>query len=186
MDKQILRKEMSDLLHSMDRIKYEHGSYLIANCLMKTSEWKNATTIGITMSHFPEVDTWQLMRAGWSQGKRMVVPKCLPSTKEMIFKEITSFDQLEMVYMNLCEPKRERKITLSNEIDLLIVPGLAFNYQGLRVGFGGGYYDRYLENFRGKTISLAFTEQIVESLPHENHDIPVKKVITDQEIINCR
>ncbi|CAM3952245.1 5-formyltetrahydrofolate cyclo-ligase [Lederbergia lenta] len=185
MDKKTLRRKMSDQLQSMDRIAYEHRSYLIASCLTATSEWKNATTIGITMSHFPEVDTWQLIRAGWAMGKRMVIPKCMAVTKEMKFKEITSFDQLEIVYMNLFEPIREQKDIHSKEIDLLIVPGLAFNHRGYRVGFGGGYYDRYLERFQGETISLAFSEQVMEGLPYENHDLPVEKIITDQEIIIC-
>ncbi|MEK3890732.1 5-formyltetrahydrofolate cyclo-ligase [Bacillus sp. FSL K6-3431] len=186
MDKISLRKKVSNDLKSMDKMAYEHQSQLIAKRLMETNEWKMAKCIGFTISQFPEVDTWQLIRSGWLDGKSIVVAKCIPSVKQLKFKEITSFDQLEKVYMDLYEPKMATTEVMNNKIDLLVVPGLAFNRQGFRVGFGGGYYDRYLNSFFGKTISLAFSSQIIENLPYEEHDIPVEQIMTDQEIIKCK
>lgn len=185
-DKNELRNLMSGKLKEIDRITYEHLSYLIATKLTNTSEWKNAKTIGVTVSRFPEVDTWQLIRKGWEQGKRIVIPKCFPKEKEMFFYEITSFDQLETVYYGLFEPN----IQLTNEvkddeIDLLLVPGLAYSRNGFRLGFGGGYYDRYLTSFEGIKMSIAFAKQIVEHVPIEHHDIPVATIITEENIISC-
>ncbi|MBS4222432.1 5-formyltetrahydrofolate cyclo-ligase [Lederbergia citrea] len=187
MNKHSLRTEVKERLKSMDRMTYEHGSYLIANKLIHTEEWKNADVIGITVSHFPEVDTWQLIRKGWEQGKNMVIPKCIPAKKEMNFKRITAFNQLESVFYGLFEPMdSETKRIDKNDIDLLIVPGLAYSKEGFRIGFGGGYYDRFLKGYHGATLSLAFAVQLLDYIPVESHDLPVSKIITEKSVINCQ
>ena len=178
---------MKETLKTMDRITYEHLSHQIAKSLYGTDEWKKAAVIGITVSHFPEVDTWQIIRKGWEEGKKMVIPKCIPASKEMMFRSISSFNQLESVYFGLFEPMEEETEAITRDaIDTLIVPGLAYDREGYRIGFGGGYYDRFLMDLKAKTISLAFQKQIESSLPRETYDIPVGKIITDQEIIICR
>ena len=70
-------------------------------------------------------------------------------------------------------------------IDLIVVPGVVFDRQGYRIGFGGGYYDRYLSDFEGKRIALAFDEQVIEAVPRESHDLPVHILITETERIVC-
>lgn len=184
MEKKTIRRNVKDHLKNIDRITYEHKSYMIANKLFQSSEWKNAEIIGITVSHFPEVDTWQLIRRGWEEGKKIVIPKCYPSEKMMEFRQITAFHQLETVFFGLFEPIVSKTILVEKlDIDLLIVPGLAFNRKGYRVGFGGGYYDRFLTEFNRPFISLCFSMQIFDDIPIETHDIPVEKIITENEII---
>lgn len=186
MEKKELRQQFKKQLSSIDKCTFEQYSYLIAKQLVQLQEFKEANTIAITLSRFPEVDTWQIIRNGWQLGKRIVVPKCFPQTKEMVFKEITSFTQLESVYFGLFEPIEGQTIEVPKaELDLIIVPGMAFTSDGYRLGFGGGYYDRYLQDFKGTTISLAFSSQIHNNLPIENHDIPVKTIITENHILHC-
>ncbi|MCR2820396.1 5-formyltetrahydrofolate cyclo-ligase [Lederbergia panacisoli] len=186
MDKKAIRKKYKDTLKSIDRITYEHDSYLIANNLFESNEWKDADIIGITISHFPEVDTWQLIRKAWKEGKKIVIPKCYPTEKKMEFRQITSFKQLETVFFGLFEPIEAETTKFNHrDIELLIVPGLVFNRKGYRIGFGGGYYDRFLTDFSGATVSLCFSIQLLDNIPMENHDIPVKKIITENEIITC-
>ncbi|MBS4217148.1 5-formyltetrahydrofolate cyclo-ligase [Bacillus sp. FJAT-49711] len=186
MDKKMIRKKYKDRLNSLDRITYEHHSYLIANKLFQSNEWKKTEIIGVTISHFPEVDTWQIIRKGWEEGKKIVIPRCNPAEKKMVFREITSFNQLETVFFGLLEPiEAETNQIINRDIPLLIVPGLVFNREGYRIGFGGGYYDRFLTDFHGATISLCFSLQISDNISIENHDIPVKKIITENEIISC-
>jgi 5-formyltetrahydrofolate cyclo-ligase len=74
----------------------------------------------------------------------------------------------------------------ASRIDLMIVPGLAYTREGYRLGFGGGYYDRYLQNYHGKTISLAFNEQLVPNFLVEEHDIPVSEIITNLGVIKIK
>ncbi|MBM7713810.1 5-formyltetrahydrofolate cyclo-ligase [Siminovitchia sp. FSL H7-0308] len=184
MDKKSLRKMMGEKLQTLDRFRYEQMSYEIGKSLVDTEEWKEAKTVALTVSRFPEVDTWQLIRKGWDQSKRVVVPKCHAETKQMTFRQIHSFTNLEHSFFGLFEPKEHETDAVSKEeIDLVIVPGLLYNRAGYRVGFGGGYYDRFLKDYRGYTISLAFSFQLIDHLPHEEYDIPIGKMITEKEII---
>ena len=150
---------------------------------LKTLYGNPLRCIGITISSPPEVDTFQIIRKAWDEGKQIVIPKCLPKERKMDFRKLERFDQLESVYSGLLEPiESKTNLVEPSDIDLLIVPGIAFDSEGFRMGFGGGYYDRFLQSFKGNTVSLAFREQIVSNLPKEDHDIPVEKIITDEEI----
>ena len=182
-EKKILRKEIKEKLQALPKEIYEHRSYIIAQKVFKDPLWQSAHCIGITISSPPEVDTFQMIHKAWEEGKRIVIPKCLPKERKMDFRHLERFDQLESVYSGLLEPiESETNLVEPNDIDLLIVPGIAFDSEGFRMGFGGGYYDRFLQSFKGNTVSLAFTDQIVSNLPKEDHDIPVEKIITDEDI----
>ncbi|MDR6998746.1 5-formyltetrahydrofolate cyclo-ligase [Neobacillus niacini] len=183
-DKRSFRKQMMDTLSQVSKPIYEDLSYKIANRLFDDQDWRNARVIGITISKVPEVDTYQIIRKAWELGKQVVVPKCLPKEKLLSFRILTEFSQLESVYYGLFEPKEElTKEVEPGLIDLLIVPGLAYTKEGYRIGFGGGYYDRFLSNYRGKTMSLAFDIQVVPEFSIEEHDLPVSKIMTNHEVI---
>ncbi len=187
MDKKSMRKTMNSKLQALDPMTYEQFSFMIGSLLIETDEWKSSSTIGLTVSRFPEVDTWQLIRKGWEQGKRIVVPRCIPSTKGMSFRNITAFTQLENSFFGLFEPIESQTEELpKNEIDLLIVPGLVYSKDGYRIGFGGGYYDRFLEGFQGQIVSLAFSMQLTETVPVEEHDRPVDKIVTEKGLLVCK
>jgi 5-formyltetrahydrofolate cyclo-ligase len=179
MDKKDLRTYMLNELKKLTKQEYEQFSYEISTELTKQTIWQQANTIGITISRAPEVDTYQIIRKAWEQNKKVVVPKCHPKTREMTFHELNRFTQLESVYYGLLEPIEEvTTLVPKDEIDLLIVPGLAYDPNGYRLGFGGGYYDRFLVNFKGNTVALAFPHQLVDMLPVESHDIAVKYLIS--------
>ncbi|KQL53540.1 5-formyltetrahydrofolate cyclo-ligase [Heyndrickxia shackletonii] len=182
MEKKEIRQKIVSDLKKLDKSTYEQHSFEIAKKLYQLPVWKKANTVALTISRPPEVDTWQIIRSGWLEGKRMVVPKCHPETKQMVFRQITSFTQLESVYFGLYEPKEDETDEVrQQELDLIIVPGVAFNFYGYRIGFGGGYYDRYLQHFNGETMSLAFSLQLCQVLPVEKHDIPVKAIMTEKD-----
>lgn len=183
-EKKMIRKKTQEQLRAITRPLYEHSSYKIAQRLFCSPSWQDANTIGITVSKMPEVDTYQIIRKAWEENKQVVVPKCNPIDKTMTFRTLTAFNQLESVYYGLFEPiESETEEVNRGLIDLIIVPGLAFDKCGFRVGFGGGYYDRYLQGYHGKKVSLAFSQQIVHTLPIESHDIPIDKIFTEKETI---
>ncbi len=181
------RKFRQTILSELKQIPEEEHSQLsdqIAETLYIQPEWKRASVIGITISRPPEINTYTIIEHAWLEGKRVAVPKCIPATKEMEFRYITRFEQLESVYYGLQEPIRDKtKLAEPSELGLLIVPGLAFTKKGYRLGFGGGYYDRFLSSYYGETISLATNRQILADIPVEPHDKPVSKIITEQEVI---
>ncbi|MEQ2526185.1 5-formyltetrahydrofolate cyclo-ligase [Robertmurraya yapensis] len=183
-EKKQIRKQIQQQLVDLSKPDYEHFSYQIAQRLFAESFWKVSNTISITISRMPEVDTYQIIRRAWEEKKTVVVPKCYPSNRTMKFRVLKAFNELESVFYGLYEPKEDVTDEVDKKhIDLMIVPGLAFTKSGERLGFGGGYYDRYLEGYDGKKISLAFQQQVVSSLPVESHDIPLQKIITEEETI---
>ncbi|MFK4997667.1 5-formyltetrahydrofolate cyclo-ligase [Bacillus sp. N9] len=92
---------------------------------------------------------------------------------------------MESAYYGLLEPIEEMEAVEKEQLQLMIVPGLIYDRNGYRIGFGGGYYDRYLKWFQGNKISLAFAEQVIDHLPIEDHDVAVHKIITNEEVIPC-
>lgn len=186
-EKRVLRKTMKDNLAKIEQDRYEVWSEKVRNRLFSLAEWKNSEVIGITLSREREVNTYQIIEQAWTEGKKIAVPKCDPMEKKMTFRELQSFDQLEVVYSGLKEPIEEfTNPVVQSEIDLLIVPGLSYTKNGYRLGFGGGYYDRYLKNYANASISLAFDVQIIQYLPIESFDIPVQRIITNESVIDCR
>ncbi|MBM7701530.1 5-formyltetrahydrofolate cyclo-ligase [Bacillus iocasae] len=184
--KAIWRKKMKQQLNEIDELTYNIFSKDIMDVLCQSSYWKEAKTIGVTISRGREVATNEIIKKAWDEGKHVVVPKCNPKENVMTFYEITSFSQLETVYFGLQEPiVQKTKKYFPNQIDLIIAPGIVFDQNGYRIGYGGGYYDRYLAEFNGEVIALAFSLQVVEEVPYEEHDLPVKALVTEQGIIHC-
>lgn len=181
-----LRKEMKAKLKGLTLEEHITLSTYIQTNLFQTKQWQEAQTIGVTVSRFPEVRTNEIIERAWNEGKKVVVPKCNPKTSTMDFYEITGFHELEVVYYGLREPiVSKTKYVPSSVIELIIVPGLIYDKEGYRIGFGGGYFDRYLQNFHGRKISLAFSIQLMEEVPRESFDIPVESIITNEGVIRC-
>ncbi|KWW20354.1 hypothetical protein AS888_18470 [Peribacillus simplex] len=178
-NKKRLRQEVKSLLMGLTDGEHEEGSNRIAENLFSLEEWKKAKTIGITISIHPEVPTERIIEQAWSEGKEVAVPKC----ETLQFKKISSFKELESVYHGLLEPVAETAKVTKSEMDVVIVPGLAFTKEGFRLGFGGGYYDRYLPGFKGTTMALAYEIQLVDELPIEMHDMAVDKLITPSKVL---
>ncbi|MFC4404211.1 5-formyltetrahydrofolate cyclo-ligase [Gracilibacillus xinjiangensis] len=183
-EKQLLRNEIIELLKSMDN-KGEIEQQLRTN-LMKFEKWINAKSVGLTLSRKLEWDTSRIIKASWGMEKIVALPKCYPQSAEMSFYQCTAFAQLENAYLDLLEPNPRlcRKIDKYN-IDLIIVPGLVFDQYGNRIGYGGGYYDRYLSDYNGTKIALAANFQLVDKIHKEPHDIRVDYIVTESTIIDC-
>lgn len=177
--KRTLRQQLKDTLAKLTKIEHEHLSEELALKLYEEDDWQQATVIGITISRFPEPDTYRIIRRAWEDGKFVAVPKCYPATREMVFRRITDFTQLESVYSGLLEPiAGKTEVQDGAQMDLVIVPGLAFSLNGYRLGYGGGYYDRFLANYKGKTAALVLPQQLVTEIPRDEYDLPVERIIT--------
>lgn len=186
MDKKQLRQQMKQLILHMPTEERKKKENVIHDILFQQHCWQKAHVIGITMSRQIEVDTIAIIERAWQEGKGVAIPRCDVATRQMTFREIRSFQQTERSFFDLYEPiVEETKEVQKHEMELLFVPGLAFDRHGYRLGYGGGYYDRYLGDFPNDTISLAYDCQIVSMLPTEQHDIPVQMIITNEGIIVC-
>ncbi|MED1863469.1 5-formyltetrahydrofolate cyclo-ligase [Fictibacillus nanhaiensis] len=180
MNKSQWRKALKQLLLSMGKEERKVKSEAISNLLFQTEEWKTADCFGITVSRGFELDTSYIINQAWREGKTVAVPKCYSEHKQMEFRKIHSYEELENVYMDLYEPKIDVTLCIEpSQMNMILVPGLVFDKEGFRIGYGGGYFDRYLHSYDGSKLSLAYTLQTTDSLPHENYDIPVDSIITE-------
>lgn len=142
--------------------------------LFDSSLWANAQTVATILPLPLEFDTEKVLRQGWQEGKRMVTPKSLPERK-LAFHETTADTERIVTNFGVFEPAIEALVE-KKEIDLILVPGLVFRHDGYRIGFGGGFYDRYLADFQGQTASLVFSEQMDEDWQPQAFDIPVARL----------
>lgn len=185
-DKRELRRRMLDRLRHLSRAEKQAYDRRIAAYLYEWPQWQKAQVIAITVARETEVDTVPIIEQAWREGKKVGVPKCNPLTKTMTFRQIQSFTQLEKAYAGLLEPIEEQTVAIGrDEFDLIIVPGVCFTKDGYRIGYGGGYYDRYLPGSAAVTAALAYSFQVVDDIPVEEHDVPVGFIITDQGVIHC-
>ncbi|WP_161878540.1 5-formyltetrahydrofolate cyclo-ligase [Alkalibacterium sp. MB6] len=182
MGKKELRKGMLISLEEVDGMERRRIEKAMHTQLFDSPMWKEAKRIGVTVSGEKEWDTHSIIKRAWKEDKQVFVPKSIHSSRELHFYHLTSFDQLETGYFNLQEPLTDQTERVNaEEIDLLIVPGLLFTLSGYRIGFGGGFFDRFLVDFPNTTLSLVHTNQLVESFPIEAHDVPVDYIVTENE-----
>lgn len=130
-----------------------------------------------------EVDTLGLIRDALSQKKRVAAPRCVPGTREMEFYFIRSLDDLAPGMFGVLEPDVEKCAMVTDlSQGLCIVPGISFDAQGYRLGYGKGYYDRFLSRFGGQTAGICYRACVPWNLPHGYYDRPVDVLVTEKYI----
>lgn len=154
----------------------------------KTKEYLNAHTILIYVSFGSEIDTITLIKNAFDAGKRVCVPLADRKTHTITPSEILSLEELEPGAYGILEPKSDCIRAVSGEeVNMTLVPGLAFDKNGYRIGYGGGFYDRFFEKYpHGKKIALCYDFQIQETVPINKYDIPVEKIITESNIFETK
>ena len=146
-------------------------------------EYSEADVVCTYVSKPSEPDTLALIAAALGVGKRVAVPRCLPETVGMEFFEITSPEELEPGTYGVREPvpERSRPVRKSGKA-ICVVPGLSFDMQGYRLGYGKGYYDRVLAEFSGFTIGPCYSECVRRNLPRGFYDRPVDVLVTEKYV----
>lgn len=192
--KETLRDILIKKRDSIDKETRRIKEQAIKNRLFNIEFFKEAETILFYASFKSEVDTMRCIEHSLRLGKRISLPVIDKIHKRLRIYEIKDISELVPNYMGIPEPveTRARSVKL-DEIDLMIIPGIGFDLMGNRLGYGAGYYDRFLiykkdSGARGHipAIALAFEEQIMDRIPSEPHDIKVDIIITDKRTILCK
>ncbi len=155
-------------------------------CDRFTSLWsyRNSETILIYVSSAIEVDTREIINRALKKGKKVAVPRCIDGTSLMEFFFIESLEELSVRSMGILEPERdESKLLTDFSSGICVVPALTFSKDGLRLGYGKGYYDRFLSSFSGSVVGLCYSNCISENLPGGRYDKRVSSIVTDKGII---
>lgn len=185
--KDTIRREMTLLRNQLAKEEVDSLSRKIISTLIKLPEFKKSEKIMLYLSFGNEVDTFKLIELCKKENKKIIVPYCKKEGRQIIPTEIEDINNdLIRSKFGYLEPKKEvLKPVNPEEIDLIILPGIAFDRRCYRISYGGGYYDRFLGklDFAVPTIGLAYDFQIVDIAPIEPHDIPVDYVITEKRIV---
>ncbi len=157
----------------------------IQESLYSLKEYRDADYILSYVSRENEPDTKGFIKRAFLDGKKIAVPRCNNADVGMEFFLINAFEDLEKGHFGILEPKSDNKETfIKSKYSLCIVPGLGFDGRGHRIGYGAGYYDRYLNSFEGITVGLCYDACFVERLPIGGFDVRVNMVITEKKIVN--
>ena len=183
MNKNIFRQTQIKRLNQIDITSKRAKEALILESFFDQHEVKNARKLAITMSHGFELDTAPIIQRLIENGKCVYVPRTLPE-RQMEFVEYNLNTPMQPKFQGILEPVGGN-VARPEALDLIIVPGLAYEVSnGYRLGFGGGYYDRYLKKTPASKIVLAFSEQIYSDPQWdvEPFDVPLEKIITEEGV----
>ncbi len=182
-----IRKIMKEKRDGLLKKKRKSLSSLIGKRVFDLKIYKAASSVMFYAAHRSEVETSQMIKKALESGKQVCVPKVSSKKpKEMFAVQIQSFgNDLEPGNYGIFEPKQDcGKIVSKKSIDLVIVPALAYDRLGNRLGYGKGYYDRWLKDLpKKKMIGLAFDFQILESVPRTSKDVPVNLIVTEKRVV---
>lgn len=176
---------MQQTLSAMDKKTISEKSRSACVRLSRQEEFHDAAVVMLYLNMPQELDVACITLRAWGEGKHVVVPKVNPDSRHMDAVEIRSLDtDVAPGAFGIREPISPQAWPLE-EIDLVIVPALAFDREGNRLGRGGGYYDRFLGDSRLRAIrcGICFDEQIVEDVPCDDHDVPMDMLVSEREVL---
>lgn len=188
--KEKLRNEILMKRNQLKADEVDRLSKIIISRFIKHDAYQNSSNIMLYLDFRNEVKTGPLIECMLREGKRTLIPVINPEDYSLTISELKDpQNDLFPGKFGLLEPNADTLRPVEPTIiDLVLVPGLVFDKKGYRIGFGAGYYDRFLPMLQSHVplISLAYELQIVDDVPREPHDVPVHMLVTEQRIIHCR
>ena len=154
------------------------ASRKIQKRLKKIKEFRDAQKIGAYYPIGNEVQTNEIIQELLSSGKDVFLPKTVG--KEMEFRKIRDFASLEKGNFDIMEPKDSCE--KDNELDILLVPTVGIAVDGVRLGYGHGFYDKFLAQHKTVTVSLVMEKQIVKKIPISEHDVPIDWIVSEDRV----
>lgn len=164
------------------------ASSIIQKRFLSLSEWENASRLALYASFKNEVLTDNILESSLAHGKEVFFPRVVKEKKGLTFLKVHGKKDFTQGSYEIREPAHDRPLETGtpSSFDIIVVPGIAFDMNGNRLGYGKGYYDRALGNIkkRGLIMALSFDFQIVDKVPVEKHDIKVDRIVTESRAIN--
>lgn len=182
--KQNLRKQLLTYRLSLSREQLEVASAQVCSKLIQSKEYDRANQILFYMATKNEINLSAAIERAWSDRKKVLLPRVKGQTIECIPFEPN--DELQTGSFGILEPINEPNVN-PREIDLVLVPGIAFDVKGYRIGYGGGYYDRFFSQYNQlQRVGILEHGQLVPTVYPEPHDQPLHLLITSKQIIKSK
>lgn len=181
--KQELRERYKAQRRAMPEKEKAAKDRRIAEHVRRLWQYDKCDTVLCYVSTAIEVDTHEIIRRALADGKKVAVPRCVPDTRLMESYYIDSLEELSAGTFGVLEPTPDPdKLVTDLSHGLCLVPALCYDLEGYRLGYGKGYYDRYLAGFGGSLVGLCYSDCIERHLPHGRYDRPVETLVTEQYI----
>ena len=155
----------------------------ISDTIIHSDYFKNAQQVLVFASTDQEFDTRYIIESCRNLCKHIFYPICLDNKGEMDFLKVDSTKDLQIGMYNILEPKATLEKYVPQKNDLIIVPCLSADKNRNRIGYGKGYYDRFLKDFNGASICPCYSELLMDTLPTDKNDIKIDIIVTDKEVI---
>ena len=182
MDKAALRERLLAARRALsDEFRQRLGAR-IQERVLSSPVWETARCLGCYLALPDEVPTQRLIVAALAQNKTIAAPVILPGSDHMSYRRFDTLAELRPGPFGILQPLQGQEVP-SEAINFLLVPGVGFDLQGYRLGYGRGYFDRFLTGYAGYSLGIAFEVQIVAALPVSLHDRPVRQVLTEERSI---
>lgn len=181
-EKACLRAEHLALRRALPPDRKQALDCAVAERVLTLPQYAEAKTLLCYVSTDIEVDTRALITAALQSGKTVAVPRCLPGRPELSFHVIESLSALQPGAYGILEPPKAAPSPAFSDA-LCVVPGLCWDTAGFRVGYGKGYYDRFLAQFPGETVGLAYAFDLTRHVPHDGFDRRVACLVTPQRTL---
>lgn len=181
MNKENLRTELKNERKALTHQEILALSRKIEKNLFTLDEINNSSAVMVYNAAFNEPRTLRITQKLLNDGKRVFLPITSITDRKITPSEMFDDDEFKVGAYGILEPKKERP-TDKSEIDVVLLPGMGFDRNGNRMGFGGGYYDRFLQDYAGIKIGICYSFQIVEKIPTQSTDIPVDFIVTENEV----
>lgn len=181
--KKQLRSQLKVYRLSLDRDLKAASDKAIFENVINTDAYRSCSQLLVYVSGDIEVDTRLLIRQALADGKSVLAPRCISGTNLMDFCLIRSFDDLEEGAYGIYEPKAGCEIISEFSDALCIVPALAFDNNGYRIGFGKGFYDRFLSEFQGISLGICYDSSVIEDVYRQEHDKTVNMIVTENRTL---
>lgn len=183
MDKKTLRKELLSKRKEIPQEKKAIYDKEISKKIIETDVFKKAEQVLVFASTDFEFDTRYIIDYCRLQNKKVFFPLCTDRNGNMEFLKVHSENELQLGMYNILEPISACEKYIPYKNDLVIVPCLSADKNKNRIGYGKGYYDRFLKNFKGVSISPCYNEMIYSEIPTDEYDIKINIIVTDKEVI---
>ena len=175
-----IREEMLRRRQALIADTRRKANAIIFDKMTQHERYRLARTIHIYVSFQNEVDTHRIIQHALDSGKHVIVPKVIKKPISLTHYFLDNIDNLSRNRFGVLEPiAAQSEPCLNPTPDLIVVPGLAFDHSGNRIGFGKGYYDRFLAETKGYKIALAYDFQILPHIPSEEFDIQMDEIVTE-------
>ncbi len=182
--KKEIRKRMINLRNEIEPFLKNQKDQKIMLNFTEFLNLKKIKSVLLYASYGSEVDTWKIFYFCQENSIKTAFPKVVERGKALELYWVNNLEQLSPGYKSILEPERGTKASIE-EIEVIVVPGIAFDIYCYRIGYGGGFYDRLLLYKKGLAIGLAYEEQIIDRIPTEPFDKRIDLIITDERMISC-